>query len=75
MKEKEVNEKFLVSNLKPVMAPDERKHAAHFQEEGLQLCQNRRLQLPLAVLIGVFQEIERALVPHRLLRLIANMLW
>src|SRR5580658_3604005 len=75
MEEEEVNEIFLSGDLQSILAPDERKHAAHFEKEGLDLRQNCLLKLPLSMFVGEFQKVERVLVFYRKFRLVAYVLW
>jgi hypothetical protein len=75
MEKQQIDEVFSSCDFQPVLAPDARKHSAHFAKEGLKPGEDSLFQLPLAVLVGEFQEVQRVLVLNGELRLMADALW
>ena len=75
VEEQEIDEIFLAADIQAVLASNERKHPAHFQEEWLHSGEDRLFQLALTVLVGKFQEVERVFVFDGKLRLVSNVLW
>ncbi len=60
VEEQQVDEVLLAGDLQPELAADEREAATHLAQEGLDLGQDCRLELALAVLVAQLEEVGSA---------------